>query len=102
MSIFQTQRIRDHHKVDWQEEYIVGMINHIGPMNAMRILTLCSKQKIMSPATAHKYLNTAAVKKLLSKKINVLDKREVEYSTTAKGERFLQDVVSVYKLRSLK
>lgn len=78
------------------------MIGHLGPMNAMRVLTLCSKQKIMSPATAHKYLNTAAVKKLLSKKVSKIDKREVEYDTTDKGEWFLQDVVGVYKLRSPK
>ena len=102
MNMFQTQRIRDLHKVEWQEEYILGMIKQLGPMNAMRVLSLCNKQKIMSPATAHKYLKAAVNKKLLSKKINILDKREVEFDQTAKGSRFLEDVLQACKSRGYK
>jgi len=99
MNMFQTQRIRDDHKVCWQEEYIVGMVSHLGPMNAMRILNLCVKQKIVSPATAHKYLKSAAHKKLLTRKVNPIDKREVEYELSAKGGRFLDDVLAACKVR---
>ena len=99
MNMFQTQRIRDQHKVNWQEEYIIGMVSQLGAMNAMRVLTLCNKQDVMSPATAHKYLKAATRKKLLSKKTAELDKREVEYMTTAKGCKFLDDVLQTYKTR---
>lgn len=102
MNIFRTQIVRDRHKVEWQEEYIVGMISQIGPMNAMRVLNVCSKQKVMSPATTHKYLKAAARKRLLSQKIGDLDRREVEYAATPKGNKFLQDIADVYRLRSSK
>jgi DNA-binding HxlR family transcriptional regulator len=102
MNMFQTQRIRDDHKVCWQEEYIVGMVSHIGPMNAMRILNLCVKQKIVSPATAHKYLKSAARKKLLTRKVSQTDRREVEYELSAKGGRFLDDVLIACKMKGSK
>jgi DNA-binding MarR family transcriptional regulator len=102
MNMFQTQRIRDLHKVEWQEEYIVGMISQIGPMNAMRILNLCTKQKIMSPATAHKYLKAASQKKLLTRKVSPVDKREVEYFASAKGSKFLDDVLAACKTKGNK
>lgn len=92
MNMFHTQRVRDTHKVSWQQEYILGMISHLGPMNSMRVLNLCAKQKIMSPATAHKYLKLNASKKLLATKRSSVDKREIEFDVTPKAITFLEDI----------
>jgi predicted transcriptional regulator len=45
-------------------------------------------------------LSSAATKKLLKKRQSWFDKREVEYETTAKGSRFLDEILQACKARS--
>ena len=92
MNAFITQHIRDKYHIEWQEEYILGMVNQIGSMSTTRILNLCDKQKLMSPATAHKYLKSTVRRKLVSQKRNKEDARGVEFTVAPKGEQFLEEV----------
>ena len=54
MNTFETNPIRDRYGITVYEEYLVGMINKLGSMNTSRVLAMANRQKIMSPATAHK------------------------------------------------
>jgi len=92
MNAFITQHIRDKYRIEWQEEYILGMVNQLGSMSTMRILSLCDKQNLMSPATAHKYLKNAVRHKLLTQKRNKEDARGVEFTVAPKGDQFLEEV----------
>ena len=90
-----TQPVRRTFDVSWQEEYLIGMLNASGPINGNRVLRESSE--IMSLATAHKYLQLAIAKKLISKKRSKEDYREAFFSTTAKGEKFLQELRHVHR-----
>jgi len=92
MNAFTTQHIRDKYHIEWQEEYILGMINQIGSMSTTRVLNLCAKQSLMSPATAHKYLKNAVTRKLLLQKRNKEDARGVEFTVATKGDQFLEEI----------
>ena len=92
MNAFTTQHIRDKYHIEWQEEYILGMVNQLGSMSTTRVLSLCDKQSLMSPATAHKYLKSAVKRKLLAQKRNKEDARGVEFTVAAKGDQFLEEL----------
>jgi predicted transcriptional regulator len=96
MNAFESQHIRNKHQVTWMSEYIIGMIGKLGGMNTSRILAMCVRHQIMSPATAHKYLKLGVEKKLLAQKWSKVDKRETEFTLTAKGEKFLEELKDGY------
>ena len=59
MNLFNTQPVRAKYGITANEEYIVGMVNSLGSMSTTRVLAMAERHKIMSPATAHKYLKAA-------------------------------------------
>ena len=96
MNAFDTQIVRKKHNVSWNEEYIVAMVHHNDGISTMRVLNIAKLQKVMSPATAHKYLTQAVAKKLLSHKQDKEDLRSMTLSLTAKGKHFLQEIKDAY------
>lgn len=96
MNAFTTQIVRKKHDVSWNEEYIIAMVQNNEGISTMRVLNIAKLQKVMSPATAHKYLTQAVDKKLLNHKQNKEDMRTMTLSLTAKGERFLEEIKDAY------
>lgn len=96
MNAYDTQIVRKKHNVSWNEEYIIAMVHHNVGINTMRILEIAGMQKVMSPATAHKYLSQAIVKKFINHKQDKEDLRGKTVFTTAKGKHFLQEIKDVY------
>ena len=92
MNAFDTQIVRKKHGVSWNEEYIIAMVHHNEGISTMRILNIAKLQKVMSPATAHKYLSQAIAKKLLNHKQDKEDMRTMSVHLTAKGRHFLQEI----------
>lgn len=96
MNAFDTQIVRKKHNVSWNEEYIVAMVSHNEGISTMRVLNIAKLQKVMSPATAHKYLSQAVAKKLLNHKQDKEDLRSMTLTVTAKGKQFLQEIKHAY------
>lgn len=92
MNAFESQHIRNKYKINWLTEYIIGMIGNLGGMSTTRVLAMCDRHEIMSSATAHKYLKLGVEHKLLNQKWSKTDKRETEFTLTAKGEKFLEEL----------
>ena len=96
MNAFDTQTVRKKHNVTWNEEYIIAMVHHNEGISTMRILNIAKLQKLMSPATAHKYLSQAIDKNFLKHKQDKEDLRSKTVVLTAKGEKFLQEIKDAY------
>jgi DNA-binding MarR family transcriptional regulator len=96
MNAFDTQIVRKKHNVSWSEEYIIAMVANDEGLNTMRILRIAGMQKVMSPATAHKYLSQAIVKKFLNHKQDKEDMRSMSVFVTAKGKQFLKEIKDAY------
>jgi DNA-binding MarR family transcriptional regulator len=96
VNAFDTQIVRKKHNVSWNEEYIIAMVHHNDAISTMRVLNIAKLQKVMSPATAHKYLSQAVKKKLLLQKQDKEDKREIHLVLSASGERFLKEIKDAY------
>lgn len=96
MNAFDTQVVRKKHNVSWNEEYIIAMIGNNKDINTMRVLRIAGLQKVMSPATAHKYLTMAINKKMVLHKQDKEDLRSMTLNISAKGERFLQEIKDAY------
>ena len=96
MNAFDTQVVRKKHNVSWNEEYIIAMVHHNEGISTMRVLNIARLQKVMSPATAHKYLTQSIKKKLLLQKPDKEDKRGVHLILSANGERFLKEIKDAY------
>lgn len=92
MNAYQSKEVRKKYKATWQEEFIVGMIAHLGLMSTKRVLLETGYDGLMSPATAHKYLHQAIKKKLLTLKQSRSDGRAVEIDITEKGKKFLDEI----------
>ena len=93
MNTYESQPVRNTYKVTWQEEFILGMVNNMGPLNGMRIIHECQTDTGMSLATTHKYLKQNVAKKLLKQKRTG---REVHFSLTDKGTKFLEEIKNAY------
>ena len=96
MNTFETNPVRDRYGITVYEEYIVGMVNKLGSMNTTRILTMANRQKIMSPATAHKYLKRAITKKLLLQRRDSEDGRNMELTVGSRGNKLLEELKHAY------
>jgi DNA-binding MarR family transcriptional regulator len=96
MNTFETNPVRDRYGITVYEEYIVGMVNKLGSMNTTRILGMANKQKIMSPATAHKYLKLAITKKLLLQRRDSEDGRNIELTVGSRGNKLLEELKHAY------
>lgn len=96
MNAYKTHAIRKRHRIGWQEEYILGMVNEETPLGTMAVLKIAEAQAVMSPATTHKYLHKLIAKKFVSEKHDKVDKRGVLLSVSAKGEGLLQEIKDGY------
>lgn len=96
MNTFETNPIRDRYGITVYEEYLVGMINKLGSMNTSRVLAMANRQKIMSPATAHKYLKRAITKKLLLQRRDIEDGRNMELTVGSRGNKLLEELKNAY------
>lgn len=98
MNIYLTQPVRKKHGLDWEEEYILGMVSHMQTLKVMEILSISSE--VMTHATTHKYLTQLVDKGLLKHDIGV-DRRIKMLKLTAKGEKILKEIASVASVPSL-
>lgn len=96
MNAFKTQPVRTKYKICMAEEYILGMVGMLEPMSTMRILGMAEKQNTMSPATTHKYLTLLHHKKLLCRSKDPDDKRALQFTLSAKGKHFLEELKHAY------
>ena len=96
MNIFSTQPVRAKYGISTDEEYIVGMVKSLGSMSTTRVLSMAERHKIMSPATAHKYLKLAVAKKLLLQRWSQEDKRNTEFTVSARGEKLIEELSHAY------
>lgn len=96
MNAFDTQIVRKKHGVSWNEEYIIAMVANNEGITTMRVLKIAGLQKVMSSATAHKYLKQAVDKKFLSHKQDKEDMRSMTLTLTAKGRHFLEEIRNAY------
>ena len=63
---YDTQVVRNRHKISWQEEYVLGMVNAEAPLGTMAVLKIAEAQTVMTPATTHKYLHKLILRNLKS------------------------------------
>jgi DNA-binding MarR family transcriptional regulator len=96
MNAYETQAVRHRHKIGWQDEYIVGMVNREQPLNTTGVFKIAEAEGVMSQATTHKYLKRVVAKKFVQEKAVKLDKRTLELTLTEKGKHFLQEIKNVY------
>jgi hypothetical protein len=96
MNTFETNPVRDKYNINVYEEYIVGMINNLGSMSTTRVLEIAQDSKVMSNATAHKYLKAAVAKKLLLQRWDKKDRRNTEFTVGARGEKLLEELKHAY------
>ena len=96
MNAYDTQSIRKRHRIGWQEEYILGMVNAEAPLGTMAVLKIAEAQAVMSPATTHKYLHKLIAKKFVLEKQDRIDRRGVDLTVSAKGEGLLQEIKDGY------
>ena len=96
MNTFETNPIRDKYNINVYEEYIVGMINKLGSMSTTRVLDIAQDNKVMSNATAHKYLKAAVAKKLLLQRWDKKDRRNTEFTVGSRGEKLLEELKHAY------
>ena len=89
MNAYESQPVRNTYKVSWQEEFILGMLNHMGALNGMRVIHECQTDTGMSLATAHKYLKQNVANKLVKQK---RAGRETHFSLTDRGIKFLKEL----------
>ena len=95
MNAYLTQPLRKKHGIDWQEEYILGLVDYEGSVRVCGILD--KSNEVMTQATTHKYLTQLIDKKLLEHK--VVDDRRVKIVTlTKKGINILKEISSIEEL----
>lgn len=98
MNAYLTQPVRDKHGIDWNEEYILGLVNHTKTIKVMQVLTTAFE--VMTHATTHKYLSQLIEKGYLTHIVGD-DKRVKVVALTKKGEKVLKEIASVSALPSL-
>ena len=96
MNAYDTQAVRKRHRIGWQEEYILGMVNAEAPLGTMAVLKIAEAQTVMSPATTHKYLHKLIAKKFVLEKQDKIDRRGVDLLVSAKGETLLKEIKDAY------
>lgn len=96
MNLFNTQPVRAKYGITASEEYIIGMVNNLGSTSTTRVLEIAQDHKVMSNATAHKYLKAAVAKKLLLQRWDKKDRRNTEFTVGARGTKLLEELKNVY------
>ena len=87
-----TQPVRKKHGICWEEEYILGLIDHTDKVRVTTILGIANE--VMTNATAHKYLTQLVTKKYVKHVVGD-DKRIKMVELTRAGIRYLDDLSDV-------
>lgn len=91
-NIYMTQPVRKKHGLCWEEEYLLGLIDHADVVKVMTVLGIASE--VMTNATAHKYLTQLVDKKYIKHVVGD-DKRVKTLELTRAGIRFLDELSDV-------
>jgi DNA-binding MarR family transcriptional regulator len=89
MNIYMTQPVRKKHGISWEEEYILGLIDHAEEVRVTAVLGIANE--VMTQATAHKYL-TQLIDKKYVKHVVGKDKRIKVVELTRAGIRYLDEL----------
>lgn len=89
MNIYMTQPVRKKHGVSWEEEYILGLVDHAENATVSKVLELA--KEAMTQATTHKYL-TQLIDKRMVEHIVGDDKRIKVLGLTKAGFKFLNEI----------
>jgi len=91
-NIYMTQPVRKKHDLCWEEEYLIGLVDHADKIKVMEVLGIANE--VMTNATTHKYLTQLLEKKYLKHVVGD-DKRVKMVELTRSGIRFLDEVSGV-------
>ena len=89
MNIYMTQPVRKKHGVSWEEEYILGLVDHAENASVSKVLSLA--KEAMTQATTHKYL-TQLIDKRMVEHIVGDDRRIKVLGLTKAGIKFLNEI----------
>ena len=90
MNAYETQPVRKAYGVNFNEEYIMGMVDREGAIAVTDILSRSSE--IMTLATTHKYICQLIDKGLLKHSQNKEDMRVKLVIMTKKGINFIKEL----------
>lgn len=89
MNIYMTQPVRTKYGICWEEEYILGLVDHAEDASVTKVLSLA--KEVMTEATTHKYLTQLIDKRMLEHLVG-LDKRIKVLGLTKAGVRYLDEL----------
>jgi DNA-binding MarR family transcriptional regulator len=84
-----TQPVRKKHGVSWEEEYILGLVDHTENVTVSKVLELA--KEAMTQATTHKYLTQLIDKRMLEHIVGD-DRRIKVLGLTKAGIKFLNEL----------
>ena len=89
---YTTQSIRDRYGLCWNEEYILGMLVSRGDIKTADVLNTANENRVMSPATTHKYLVNLTKRKFVNKKRDKADSRIFNLTPSGNALHFLEEI----------
>ena len=89
MNIYMTQPVRTKYGICWEEEYVLGLVDHAEDASVTKVLSLA--KEVMTEATTHKYLTQLIDKRMLEHLVG-LDKRIKVLGLTKAGVRYLDEL----------
>ena len=92
MNAFDSHPIYKKYGVCWNEDYILGLVAFDEGLSTLNVMEACAKDKVMTPATTHKYIQQLLKKSLLKRIVVKYDRRIKVLALTARGAHFLRDV----------
>ena len=92
MNIYMTQPVRKKHGVSWEEEYLLGLVDHTENVTVSKVLELA--KEAMTQATTHKYLTQLIDKRMLEHIVGD-DRRIKVLGLTRTGIRYLDELSNV-------
>jgi len=92
VNIYMTQPVRKKHGVSWEEEYILGLVDHAESATVSKVLELA--KEAMTQATTHKYLTQLIDKRMLEHIVGD-DRRIKVLGLTKAGTKYLNELSNV-------
>ena len=89
MNIYMTQPVRKKHGVSWEEEYILGLVDHTENVSVSKVLSIA--KEVMTEATTHKYLTQLIDKRMVEHLVGD-DRRIKVLGLTKAGFKFLNEL----------
>jgi DNA-binding MarR family transcriptional regulator len=87
-----TQPVRTKYGICWEEEYILGLVDHAENVTVSKVLELA--KEAMTQATTHKYLTQLIDKRMLEHIVGD-DRRIKVLGLTRAGIRYLDELSNV-------